>query len=88
MHEIGGEGMGPGDAKRVSPSRRIGGCMIRAWTIIRGRAKEPWPLGNELLRLQYPIFPTMKDARAFAHNYIAAFEKPRIVRCQIRIEGK
>ncbi len=61
--------------------------MIRAWTIIRGRAKEPGPIGNEVFRLQYPLFPTMKDAKFFMSKYFIREEKPRIVRCQIRIEG-
>lgn len=61
--------------------------MIRAWTILRGQAKQPWPFCSALPRLQYPVFPTIKDARAFANEHIPPFEKPRIVRCQIRIEG-
>ncbi len=62
--------------------------MIRAWTIIRGRAKEPEPRWVEAAYLQYPVFPTMKAARVFMLKRPQGSEKSRIVRCQIRIEGK
>lgn len=60
--------------------------MIRAWTILSGKEKNPVAVGNGATEFQYPIFPTLKEAKTFraAHVYMS---KDRIVRCQIRIEG-
>ncbi len=61
--------------------------MIRAWTILFKRTKNPEPLGfNDGKPWQYPIFSTLREAKQFRREG-GIKDETRIVRCQIRIEG-
>lgn len=58
--------------------------MIRAWTILEPKAKNPIVQTVEELP-QYPVFLNQKDARIYKKLWLVG--RFRIVRCQIRIEG-
>lgn len=61
--------------------------MIRAWTILEPKAKNPKPY-EIAWSCQYPLFFSLSAAREFRNLHPLLPAKVRIVRCQIRIEGE